>query len=180
MTIASTVDASSCFPPVAGPETRILILGSLPGMQSLALSQYYGHPRNHFWPLLSGLTGADLPALPYEARLAHLQGKGVGLWDVVASAVRPGSLDQHLRSVSANSLGSFVASLPALRVIAFNGSTASRIGRRQLERDDAFIKRQIAMIDLPSTSPANTTALARKAKSWGQLAVYLEEYSPHH
>jgi len=171
--ILSDEEASACFPPVAGPETRVLILGSLPGMRSLALSQYYGHPRNHFWPLLSGLTGADLPALPYETRLAHLRGKGVGLWDVVASAVRPGSLDQHLRSVSANSLGGFVATLPALRAIAFNGSTASRIGRRQLERDEAFLGRQIAMIDLPSTSPANTMALTRKAESWGQLTAYI-------
>lgn len=167
-------EAALCFPPVAGPDTRLLILGSLPGMRSLALSQYYGHPRNHFWPLLGGIVDVkDLPALPYEDRLSRLQARGVGLWDVVASAVRPGSLDQHMRDVNANSLGAFIATLPQLRAIAFNGTTASRIGRRQLDGDEGFAARAIDLLDMPSTSPANTMAISRKAQAWDRLRAYV-------
>lgn len=166
--------ASLCFPPVAAPDARVLILGSLPGVRSLELTQYYGHPRNHFWPLVGGLIGADLPALPYAERLSRLKAHGIGLWDVVARAVRPGSLDQHLRSVQSNDLEDFIATLPRLRAIAFNGTTASRIGRKQL-RDvvDDSLYRGIALIDLPSTSPANTMALARKTHAWSRLGDYL-------
>ncbi|MBB3925231.1 hypoxanthine-DNA glycosylase [Sphingobium jiangsuense] len=167
-------EAALCFPPVADRRTRVLILGSLPGARSLALSQYYGHPRNHFWPIAAGLTGIDLPALSYEDRLAGLLARRLGLWDVVAEAVRPGSLDQHLRAIRANSLGEFVAGLPELRAIGFNGTTASRIGRRQLEQDAGFADRTVALIDLPSTSPANTMPLSRKAELWRQLAAYIE------
>jgi len=164
---------SLCFPPVAGPATRLLILGSLPGIRSLELRQYYGHPRNHFWPLLGELIGIDLLSLPYEERLIRLQDRQIGLWDVVAQAVRPGSLDQHMRSVTPNSLAAFVASLPDLRTIAFNGSTASRLGRKQLEGDAAFAARAVTLIDLPSTSPANTMAIMRKAESWHRLADHI-------
>ena len=170
-------EAALCFPPVAGPDTRLLILGSLPGVRSLALSQYYGHPRNHFWPLLGGIVGEeDLPTLSYEDRLSSLQARGIGLWDVVASAVRPGSLDQHLRDVNANSLGAFVATLPQLRAIAFNGTTASRIGHRQLDSDEGFAARAIDLLDMPSTSPANTMAITRKAQAWDRLRPYVEDY----
>ena len=164
---------SLCLLPVAGPTTRLLILGSLPGIRSLELRQYYGHPRNHFWPLLGGLIGIDLPSLPYEERLTRLQEHQIGLWDVVAQAVRPGSLDQHMRAVTPNSLTSFIASLPDLRAIAFNGSAASRLGRKQLEGDAAFAARAVALIDLPSTSPANTMAMIRKAESWHRLAEHI-------
>ncbi|MGE4430476.1 MAG: DNA-deoxyinosine glycosylase [Sphingobium sp.] len=176
-------NASLCFPPVAGPDARLLILGSLPGVRSLELTQYYGHPRNHFWHLVGGLIGIDLPALPYEARLDHVKAHGLALWDVVAQAVRPGSLDQHLRSVQSNDLEEFIATLPRLRAIAFNGATASRIGRRQLasrgesgpgESGSGDSGRgRITLIDLPSTSPANTMALARKAEAWSRLKDYI-------
>jgi len=160
---------------VTAPGTRLLILGSLPGVRSLELRQYYGHPRNHFWPLMAAVTGTDLPALPYEERLARLMAHDIGLWDVVAQAVRPGSLDQHMRLVMANGLAGFVASLPHLEAIAFNGTTASRIGRRQLESSNAPGARQIALIDLPSTSPANTASLAHKTGAWRKLAPYVTE-----
>lgn len=168
--------AALCFPPVAGPDARLLILGSLPGERSLELAQYYGHPRNHFWHLVGGLIGIDLPALPYTARLSHLTAHGIALWDVVAQAIRPGSLDQHLRAVQSNDLGQFVATLPRLRAIAFNGATASRIGRRRLkDMADDRVNPDLALIDLPSTSPANTMALARKAQAWGQLRDFIED-----
>lgn len=151
----------------------MLILGSLPGARSLELRQYYGHPRNHFWPLLAGLTGVRLPSLPYDERLDHLHSHGIGLWDVVAQAVRPGSLDQHMRSVLPNGLAAFVAGLPRLEAIAFNGKTASRMGRTQLEGSETLSARPVALIDLPSSSPANTLSLASKADAWQALARHI-------
>ncbi len=164
---------SLCLPPVADSGTRLLILGSLPGVRSHELREYYGHPRNHFWPLLAAITGSDFPSLSYEERLLRLAEHGIGLWDVVAQAVRPGSLDQHMRFVLPNSLVSFVASLPYLEAIAFNGATASRLGRRQLERSDVQSGRALTLVDLPSTSPANTLGFTRKAEMWRELARYV-------
>lgn len=168
---------SACFPPVAGPSTRLLVLGSLPGVQSLARRQYYGHPRNHFWPLMGALTGRDdLPLLPYESRLQWLQTSGIGLWDVVASAVRPGSLDQNMTEIAANPLCDFVASLPGLRAIAFNGATAARIGTRQLQELPSVRSGAIPLLTLPSTSPANTIGYARKQTAWAErIAPILRE-----
>lgn len=116
-----------CFAPVVNADTRVLILGSLPGVASLAAQQYYAHPRNQFWPLLATVLGQPgLPALDYPQRLAHLQAHGVGLWDVVAQAQRRGSLDTAIRAAQRNDLARLVASLPALRLVAFNGATAPR------------------------------------------------------
>lgn len=163
-------DLSRCFAPVAGPSTRLLVLGSLPGVQSLERRQYYGHPRNHFWPLMGALTGREeMPRLPYEQRLEALQQAGIGLWDVVASAVRPGSLDQNLSAVTTNALADFVAGLPALRAIAFNGGTAARIGTRQLRAAPPIVDGTVALLSLPSTSPANTIGYARKCAQWEAL-----------
>src|SRR5690606_9026467 len=100
----SRVKRKRAFDPVVDAETRLLVLGSLPGDASLRAGQYYGHPRNAFWRLMGGVTGRDLAALPYEARLVALQAAGVGLWDVVASADRPGSLDAAIRQPEAADL----------------------------------------------------------------------------
>src|SRR5688572_7989456 len=103
-----TLPAKSCLPPVVDQCTRLLILGSLPGDASLAAERYYAHPQNQFWRLLGGALGEPLAKLAYPARLERLAARGVGLWDVVASAVRPGSLDGALRSVAANPLRELV------------------------------------------------------------------------
>ncbi|HWT51970.1 MAG TPA: DNA-deoxyinosine glycosylase, partial [Caulobacter sp.] len=92
------------FPPVVDAKTRVLILGSLPGEASLAARQYYGNPRNAFWRLMEGVIGAPLVPLDYEQRLAALVAHRVGLWDVIAEAERPGSLDAAIRDPAANDL----------------------------------------------------------------------------
>src|SRR5580693_2383221 len=84
------------FPAVVDPQVHTLILGSLPGVLSLAHSQYYAHPQNRFWKLLAEVIGIDLPALPYAERLPLLLAHGFGLWDVVAEARRDGSLDSNI------------------------------------------------------------------------------------
>ena len=158
----------SAFAPVVGPDTRVLILGSLPGEASLAARRYYAHPQNQFWRLLGRVIGRDIAALNYTQRLAVLRSTRIGLWDTVASAQREGSLDGALRAVEAAALTGLVASLPELRAIAFNGATAAKIGRRTLGETT------LPLIDLPSSSPANARlSFAAKGEIWGRLRDYL-------
>ena len=131
-------------------QTRVLILGSLPGDMSLAAAQYYANPRNRFWHLIGEVIARpDLPQLDYKARLAVLRGSGIGLWDAVASAERPGSLDSAIRSAQPAALADLIASLPQLRAAAFNGQTSAKIARPLLR------SLPLELIDLPSSSPAH-------------------------
>lgn len=157
---------AACFPPVVDPHTRLLLLGSLPGRASLAAGRYYAHPRNLFWRLAGEALGVDLVALDYDARLAALRARGVGLWDVIADADRPGSLDAAIRAASANDLAALCRTLPRLAAVAFNGATAARIGRARL----AGVL-HLRLIDLPSSSPAYA-ALPYPAKRdrWAVIA----------
>jgi TDG/mug DNA glycosylase family protein len=165
------VTRKSAFPPSVTPETRLLILGSLPGERSLAAGEYYAHPSNAFWWLMGEVTGEPLAALPYDERLARLGARRIGLWDVIDTAHRRGSLDSAIRDATDRDLASFARALPALRAIAFNGGEAARRGRRQLAGggDD------YALIDLPSSSAAYA-ALSRSAKRerWVRLREWLE------
>ena len=157
------------FPPVVDAGTRLLILGSLPGDASLKAAQYYAHPRNGFWPLIGGVVGEDLVALPYDQRLTRLLAHGVGLWDVIASAERAGSLDAAIRSPEAADLRGLIGSLPRLRAVAFNGKLAAKLGRRIIG-DVAGVR----LIDLPSSSPAHAIPLPNKASSWNSLTDLVE------
>lgn len=158
------------FAPVVDARTRLLILGSLPGDASLKAAQYYAHPRNAFWPLIGELLGEDLPSLDYEARLARLKARGVGLWDVIASAERSGSLDAAIRSPEAADLVRLIDSLPHLRAVAFNGGLAARLGRRILGGREG-----LSLVDLPSSSPAHAISLSAKAQSWAILGDFLPD-----
>lgn len=155
----------TCFPPVVDSRTRLLILGSLPGEESLAQARYYAHPRNQFWALLGEVIGEDLPAMDYDDRLRALLRHRIGLWDVVAEAQRAGSLDGRIRNAAGNDLAALIQSLPHLAAIAFNGGTAARIGMRQLRgRAD-----RLRIIRLPSSSPAHTLPIAEKRAAWIRL-----------
>ena len=155
------------LPPVARQDARLFVLGSLPGDASLAAKRYYAHQRNNFWKLLGGVLGEDLQSLDYEARLERLQANRIGLWDVVAHAERLGSLDQAIRSAGHNPLANYFAGFANLEAVAFNGTTAAVLGRRALRP-----LTHLTLIDLPSSSPANTRPLAEKARKWGRLAQY--------
>ncbi|HEX8412530.1 MAG TPA: DNA-deoxyinosine glycosylase [Sphingomicrobium sp.] len=152
--------------PVAHPNVRLFILGSLPGDASLAAHRYYAHPTNQFWRLLGRVLGEELHLLTYEDRLRRLAERQVGLWDVVESAERRGSLDQAIRSAGYNRLDRLLTEFPDLRAIAFNGLTAAQLGRRALGPT------QLTLIDLPSSSAANTRRFDQKAEVWDQLALY--------
>jgi double-stranded uracil-DNA glycosylase len=158
-----------CFPPVADPRATILMLGSLPGEESLRQGRYYANPRNQFWRLMGDVIGQELTSLDYHSRLARLQNAGVALWDVVASAERQGSLDGAIRDAEANDLATLVASLPSLRAIGFNGAKAAAIGSARLG-DSAP-----ALLSLPSSSPAYTLAFEAKLERWLALRPYLSK-----
>jgi TDG/mug DNA glycosylase family protein len=152
--------------PVGSADARLLILGSLPGEASLRAQRYYAHPQNQFWRLLGSAIGEDLAVMTYEERLGRLEARGIALWDVVGEARRQGSLDGAIRDAAANQLADFVATHRRLIAIAFNGQTAARLGRAALAGLE-----DVQLIDLPSSSPAYTLAIALKAERWSMLAA---------
>ena len=156
------------FAPHVYPDTRLLILGSLPGVRSLEERRYYAHPTNQFWRLVGEIIERPLTTMDYADRLTALREARIGLWDVIRTAERQSSSDSAIREVEAQDLASLVAGLPALRMIAFNGGKAAAIGRRQLQG-----LREIEIIDLPSSSAANTGDYMGKLERWLQLRAAL-------
>ena len=156
------------LPPVARSDARLFVLGSLPGDASLAARRYYAHPTNQFWRLLGTALGEGLQDLPYEQRLDRLAGRGIGLWDVIGSASRPGSLDQAIREAEHNQIEHLLEDFAQLRAIAFNGSTASRIGRQLIDGTAP----RVELLDLPSSSAANTRSFEEKMNAWARLAQF--------
>ena len=148
------------LPPVIARTTRLVVLGSFPGAASLAAQQYYAHPRNQFWRLLSTLWGVDLVALSYPQRLAMLRERGLGLWDVYASCVREGSLDTSIEDAELNELASLRRRAPSLRAVAHNGGESARGMRLTATLG-------LPLVRLPSTSPANASwSFERKLAAW--------------
>jgi double-stranded uracil-DNA glycosylase len=157
------------LPPIARADARLFLLGSLPGDASLAARRYYAHPTNQFWRLLGGAIGEELNRLDYDERLARLSERRIGLWDVIASASRPGSLDQAIREAEHNQIQHLLRDFPDLKAIAFNGGTAARVGRKLIGDPPPGV----TLIELPSSSAANTRALAEKAAAWSRLAQFV-------
>jgi hypoxanthine-DNA glycosylase len=148
------------LPPVIGPSTRLVVLGSFPGVASLRAGQYYAHPRNHFWPILAALWGVDLPAMPYADRLSHMLSRGLGLWDVYASCQREGSLDSAIVAPVFNDLAGLRLRAPQLQAVAHNGGESARAMRHTQGLG-------VAVQRLPSTSPANASwSFERKLAAW--------------
>jgi hypoxanthine-DNA glycosylase len=146
--------------PVIASDARLVVLGSFPGVASLAAQQYYGHPRNNLWPLLSALWDEDLVALDYPARLDALRSHRVGLWDVYRACEREGSLDSAIRTPVPNDLARLRVWAPGLRAVAHNGAESGR-SRKLVQALDVDVH------TLPSTSPANAAwSFERKLHAW--------------
>lgn len=151
--------------PVMDQHSRLVVLGSFPGVASLQAQQYYAHPRNQFWPLLSALWGIDLVGLSYERRVAEAIARGLGLWDVYASCRRVGSLDSAIRDAVFNNLDSLRQQAPGLRAIAHNGAESARAMRHTQALG-------VAVMRLPSTSPAHAAwNFERKLALWREAFV---------
>jgi TDG/mug DNA glycosylase family protein len=161
------VDSRS-FPPIAGRDARVLILGSLPGQESLRQRKYYAQPRNAFWPIMGALFGAA-PALPYAERRRLLLANGVAVWDVCARAFRAGSLDSAIvaSSVVPNDFAAFFAAHLSIAQIFFNGAKAAELYRRRVVPALPPPLRVLPAVVLPSTSPAYAALdLAAKIRRW--------------
>ncbi|MFC5551713.1 DNA-deoxyinosine glycosylase [Massilia aerilata] len=149
--------------PVIAPDTRILILGSFPGAQSLAAQQYYAHPRNQFWKLVGELVGEDLYNLPYNERLPRLLAHRFGLWDVLAACEREGSLDSAIRKPAANDFERLRDLCPQLETVGFNGQASGKFAPQ-------FEQAGYRSVVLPSSSPAHMAMrFEQKLAVWRRL-----------
>lgn len=151
------------LPPVIAPHTRLVVLGSFPSIASLEAGEYYAHPRNHFWPILSALWGVELRALPYAQRLDAVREHGLGIWDIYATCTREGSLDSSIEGAQPNDLASLLRIAPQLEAFAHNGGESARAMR---------VTRAFGLVvhRLPSTSPANASwSFERKLQAWRRV-----------
>jgi TDG/mug DNA glycosylase family protein len=164
------------FPPISGADAQVLILGSMPGVASLRLQQYYGHPQNAFWKILGEILGFDA-AGSYAQRTAVLVARKLALWDVMAACVREGSLDSSIdgSSIEPNDFAAFFARHPHVRRVCFNGITAqSAYNKHVLPR--RVTGQTIEYVRLPSTSPAHAgMPLAAKALAWRAVSLGFSE-----
>jgi len=155
------------FPPIEHRGARVLVLGSMPSVASLAAGEYYAHPRNQFWRIVGQLYGFD-PAAPYRFRANALRLAGVALWDVLASCARPGSLDADIdeRSIVVNPFAGFLDAHPHIRRVCFNGRKAEAAWRRYVLTGSPRA-RELGYELLPSTSPAFAgMSYTRKLRAW--------------
>jgi hypoxanthine-DNA glycosylase len=154
------------LPPLVSSRTRLLILGSFPGVASLRARQYYGHPQNHFWKILQAIwpdspigTGAD----SYKIRSEWLLSRGLGVWDVYATCEREGSLDSNIRNAAVNDFAELLRRCPQLEAIAHNGGESFKHARHT----SSF---GLPVYKLPSTSPANASwSFERKLAAWREV-----------
>jgi hypoxanthine-DNA glycosylase len=152
------------FPPVANADATLLILGSMPGKESLKQNQYYAHPQNAFWKIMGELVGAH-PHLPYEERLHKLTSAHIALWDVLASCEREGSLDSDIQNETSNDFTTFFREHPHISHVFFNGTKAEQsfnkfvLGKQKLP--------PLTFYRLPSTSPAHAgMRYVDKLRAW--------------
>ncbi len=152
------------FPPISNPDAKILILGTMPGAQSLATNQYYANPRNAFWKILFTLTNSPFSD-DYEQRKSLLLENHIALWDVLEVCVRPGSLDSAIEQEVPNDFDSFLKTHPNIRHIYFNGQKAAAFFKKYVKLENEY-----HLTTLPSTSPAHAgKSFEAKLKDWNVI-----------
>ena len=157
------------FPPIIGPNARILILGSIPGAASLAANEYYAHPRNLFWRIIADLLDID-PLLDYSSKTQALITAQIALWDVMKSCYRPGSLDAAIdkQSIVANDFNALFKNHPQIQQVFFNGATAEQSFRRLVLPGLNCLP--LSLQRLPSTSPAHAAmSYQQKLAHWRMI-----------
>lgn len=161
------------FPPIAAPDARLLILGSMPGAASLEAGQYYAHPRNAFWPVMAALFGVEAGA-DYDQRCEALRRCGVAVWDVLEACVREGSLDSAIdrSTAEANDFIAFFAAHSGVRAIYFNGATAEQLYLRRVLPSLPPAAAALPLTRLPSTSPAHASLThEEKRAAWARAIL---------
>jgi len=156
------------FEYMASTDSRVLILGSMPGVESLKKVQYYAHPRNLFWTIMSDMFGFNID-LPYVERLGKLEKYKIALWDVVHQCRRKGSLDSNIEinSLEANDFCAFFKEFQQIHTVLFNGRKSEELYKRFVLKDKLINIPELEYYCLPSTSPANASIpKERKVKEW--------------
>ena len=161
------------LPPIINKKARVLIVGSMPGVQSLEKQQYYGNPRNHFWTIIGNVLDVEIPVV-YEERLRVLQQHCIALWDVIKECERVGSLDSNIKAEVPNDFMSMLDRYPNIEAIAFNGTKARETFRKKI----GFVQfPHIAFYQLPSSSPVpgrNIKTVEQKIESWRVIEPHLK------
>ena len=163
------------FPPIGRADARILILGSMPSRESIARRQYYAHPRNAFWPIVSDLL--TIKARSYEDRVRQAQRRGIAIWDVLQACFRPGSLDSDIddQTLVPNDFHPFFSEHPAIRRVFFNGAKAEAVYRKRVLPGLRGAAAALPLERLPSTSPAHAAlSLEQKKAAWRVILEDLE------
>ena len=167
-----TNNLTNVLPPIVDATTKVLIVGSMPGKQSLEKQQYYGNPRNHFWPIVGEILEIDVPT-DYEERIELLRSHGIGLWDTIASCERKGSLDVTIRNEKPNDFKALFKRYPNIKLLLFNGTKAFDVFKKHIGFEvlaDRVFKK------MPSTSPIpgkNIKSFEGKLEDWRVIASYL-------
>ncbi|MDX1357294.1 MAG: DNA-deoxyinosine glycosylase [Clostridia bacterium] len=147
------------FAPIIDHKCRILILGSIPGAESLRKQEYYGHPQNKFWDVIYGVFGKS-PDYDYEDKKKFLLDQNIALWDVIKSCERTGSLDSKIKNAIVNDFQSLLSDHPRIKHIFFNGRTAEKLFKEN------FTFAGIKTTYLGSTSPAHAVPMERRLSEW--------------
>lgn len=162
------------FAPVVNEQTKVLIIGSMPGVQSLEKQQYYGNPRNHFWSIMEAIIAEPAPQ-NYSARVGWLLQHKIGLWDAIASCERQGSLDANIQAEEPNDFKKLFSSYPQITHIVFNGAKAESVFRRKVGVE---LLAQRTYCRMPSTSPIPgryIKTLPQKIEAWQVIKEWLDE-----
>ncbi|WP_430885650.1 DNA-deoxyinosine glycosylase [Fusibacter sp. JL216-2] len=164
------------FEPIVGKDPKVLILGSMPSVMSLEKFQYYGHPRNQFWPILATLFKEKLehPSddQTYLSKLTLVKDRGIAIWDVLDSCEREGSLDSNIKNESPNELKTFLEEHPTIKTIIFNGGKAEASFKKHFKA--LYRDKRYTYIKMPSTSPAYTLKFEKKTLVWTSILRYLD------
>lgn len=160
------------FPPVLPTNPKVLILGSMPSVQSIEKQQYYGNPRNHFWPIMFEVLNQE-PLRFYDDKIFFIKQNGIALWDTIGNCEREGSLDVNIKNEQPNDIIGLIKNKPSIRLIACNGTKSYQTFKKYIRLDDQL---SIDVLKLPSTSPIpgryNKT-FPEKVDQWGKIIDYL-------
>ncbi|KQT18343.1 DNA-deoxyinosine glycosylase [Chryseobacterium sp. Leaf404] len=157
----------SSFPPVINEESKILILGSVPGVKSLEKQEYYGHPQNKFWKIIFELFNEDFTE-NYKEKIKILKKNNIAVWDVIDTCERKGSLDSEIRNEEANDIRNLLETHPNIQAIFCNGGKSYKNLKKILDKNS-----EIPVYLLPSTSPLHTISYERKLEDWKIIKTYL-------
>jgi hypoxanthine-DNA glycosylase len=158
----------SCFSPIVDKDTTRMVVGTMPSVDSLRFSEYYGNPRNQFWKILFSVFEGGRTPTDYDDKVATAKSHGVGLWDILASCKREGSLDSNIKDESLNDFPTLLKDHPNIKMLIFNGQNSYKY----------FLKAygQLSGIEyrvMPSTSPANAMKnFDAKLKEWEEVLCY--------